>query len=170
MKSIPFILVLLFISACSSGISDTEEQAVYWKVTSAINNQDSSNLSESDYDHISDYISDGRTRWIALYPKLNKEPFLGMTSFQEGLTISMAYALPGNPSEVLKFVDENNVNSICGMPFIEPVGGEINKYYLKARTAIMAVNPGIPWKKRCLSIMESIMKNRPVFAYEQNRR
>lgn len=93
-----------------------------------------------------------------------------MTYFQEGLTISMAYALPDHPSEVLKFVDENNVNSICGMPFIEPTGDEINKYYLKARTATMAANPDIPWKKRCLSIMDNIMKKGPVSAYEQNQR
>ncbi|QEW34409.1 hypothetical protein D0N50_13790 [Erwinia billingiae] len=73
-----------------------------------------------------------------------------MTSLQEGLNISMAYALPENPSEVLKFVDELNIGAICGAPFIEPTQDEMDKYFSKTNAALNRLTSEEYWRKRCL--------------------
>ncbi|MDU4092716.1 MAG: hypothetical protein E7H57_05510 [Pantoea sp.] len=156
MKWLPLI-PLFFSSPCFSDTSYLKEQRIYNKVTTAISTGNSKVISENEYEDISGYISEGQQRWINLYPKLNKKPFLRVTYFQEGLDISMAYALSENPSEVLKFVNERNVNFICGIPFIEPTQDEIKKYYSKTRAAIMSVNSDTIWKDKCLNTMDKVI-------------
>lgn len=156
MKWIPFIVALFFPLSSHSGNESITDQVIFNKVTGAINSEDSSNISEREYDQISRLISSGDARWINLYPKLTKQPFLGMTAFQEGLNVSMAYALTKNPSDVLKFVNEGNVDDICGIPFIEPTQREVIAYYEKAKTKIIAVSGKALWKNKCLLILEKM--------------
>lgn len=159
MKWIPFTMALFFPLSGHSNNESIKDQFILNKAIYAINSRDSSNISEDEYDKILELISGGDARWVDLYPKLNKQPFLGMTSFQEGLNISMAYALTENPSKVLAFVNEDNVNYICGIPFIEPTQGEINTYYKKAKTKIMAVSDKVFWKNKCLFTLDRMAKN-----------
>jgi len=156
MKWIYAILFILFFP-CFSNASLNRESVVFEKVGAAIKNKNSVNISDDEYDDVSRYMSEGGNRWVDLYPELKKEPFLGVASFQEGLDISMAYALSKNPSEVLKFVDKSNVELICGVPFIEPTQDEINEYYLKARLAILAVRTPSFWKDKCLFTLDKVM-------------
>lgn len=151
MKWLIIIISPLFSLSCTSANLHSAEQILLDKVIVASKINDSNTLSVDDYDKISEYISLGRTRWIELYPLLNKAPFLGETSFQEGLDIAMAYALPENPPEVLKFVDESNVDKICGMPFIEPNQDEIKNYLSQTRIALGKLPAGLPWKSKCMS-------------------
>lgn len=155
-KLIPMTLLFIVLS-CTSNNVKTTEHILFDKVVFAIKSGDIQSFSEFDYEHISTYISNGVARWVDLYPKLSKEPFLGITSFQEGLNIAMAYALSVNPSEVLKFVNGSNVDYICGVPFIEPTQGEIDSYYLKAHAALKKITSDSHWKEKCLSILTSAM-------------
>ncbi|QCT18555.1 hypothetical protein FEM41_02295 [Jejubacter calystegiae] len=154
MKRVIITSLFFLISACSPHKVHTSEQLLLEKVQTAIKTQNADPLSERDYDRISFYISEGKNHWIDLYPRLNKKPFLGMTSFQEGLNISMAYALSENPEETLKFIDGSNVGEICGVPFIEPTDDEIQAYYVKTRTALITHGTSRQWGKKCLSVLE----------------
>ncbi|UIL52025.1 MULTISPECIES: hypothetical protein [Pantoea] len=154
MKWLIIVVLTLFAVACASGNPQSAEQVLSDKVLTASMNNDNSPLSDVDYDQISEYLSQGRPRWIALYPILNQSPFLGITSFQEGLNISMAYALPENPEEVLKFVNENNINSICGLPFIEPTQNETEAYFILTSAALNKLPTGGYWQKRCLAVLK----------------
>ena len=156
MKWIHIFLLLLFFS-CYSNANPNRESVVFGKVSEAIKNKNNANILYNDYDDIFRYISKGGGRWINLYPKLKKEPFLGITFFQEGLNIAMAYALSEKPLEVMKFIDENNIEFICGIPFIEPTQDEINEYYSKTRLAILAVRSTSSWKDRCLFTLDKAM-------------
>ncbi|WP_395490399.1 hypothetical protein ACG1VR_05435 [Cedecea davisae] len=155
-KHIPTAL-LFIVSSCTSNNVNPTEQVLFNKVVFAIKSGDIKKLSEPDYDDVSTYLSNGEARWVELYPKLNKEPFLGITSFQEGLNIAMAYALSVNPSEILKFVNSSNVDYICGIPFIEPTQDEIDSYYLKASAALKKLTSESHWKEKCLSTLTSAM-------------
>ena len=150
-----FLFVLFF--SCYSNANSNRESVVFGKVGEAIKKENNASISDDDYDDISRYISNGEKRWIDLYSDLRKEPFLGVTSLQEGLNISMAYALSKNPSEVLKFVDKSNIEFICGVPFIELTQDEINEYYSKTRLAILAVNSTSFWQDRCLFTLDKVM-------------
>lgn len=154
MKWLIILLLALFSVSCSSGRFNSAEHVLSDKVITASRNNDSSSLSDADYDKITEYLSQGRTRWIELYPILNRSPFLGATSFQEGLDIAMAYALPENPGSVMKYVNQGNVNKLCGMPFIEPTPDETDAYFLKARTALTQLTSESDREKRCLSVLE----------------
>lgn len=154
MKWLIIVLSAFFSASCSSGCFNSAELVLSDKAITASRNNDSSSLSDADYDKITEYLSQGRTSWIELYPILNQSPFLGATSFQEGLDIAMAYALPENPEAVLKFVDQNNVNKVCGMPFIEPAPDETEAYFLKARAALTQLTSESGREKRCLSLLE----------------
>lgn len=152
-----FMILWLFAAGCTFNKGYASEHLLFEKIQNAIHLNNSANISDSEYEDLLSYISEGKERWIDLYPDLNNAPFLGMTFFQEGLNVSMAYALPENPAEVLKFVDENNISSVCGAPFIEPAVDEINAYYLKARAAITALSSDIRWKARCLATLNRVM-------------
>lgn len=150
MKWIVIITLAIFCISCSSGNYKSAEKILFDKVVAASKNSDGKDLSDDDFEKISEYMSQGKERWIRLYPILNKEPFLGVASLQEGLNIAMAYALSDNPGEVLKFVDDNNVGEICGAPFIEPTDDEINNYFVKTNIALNKLKTGGCWKDRCL--------------------
>jgi len=144
------ITLTLFLVSCSSDYDTLREKILFNKVSAALKNHDAKDLSDSDYDNIAAFIAQGKTRWIRLYPMLNKAPFLGATFFQEGLHIVMAYALPRNPNEVLKFVDDKNIDDICGAPFIEPTHNEMRDYFAETRTALNNASSAGRWKAPCL--------------------
>lgn len=158
----PFIITILslFILSCSSNYFSFTEENLFDKVFAASESKDSNNLSDSDLEQILLYISKGKVRWIDLYKVLSKEPFLSVAFFQEGLKISMAYALPERPSEVLKFVDESNIKFICGIPFIEPSQSEVNSYYLKTTTALKNTTFNEHWKNKCLTTLNETMSRK----------
>jgi hypothetical protein len=155
MKWLIIVVLTLLSTACSTGNFKSAEQCLSDKVLTASRNNDSTTLSDADYDQITEYITQGKSGWIKLYPVLNRSPFLGATSFQEGLDIAMAYALPENPEAVLKFVDQSNVNKLCGMPFIEPTPDETEAYFLQTRVALNRLTSEEGWKKRCLAVLEN---------------
>lgn len=154
MKWLIIVVLTLFSVSCSAENFKSAEQRLSDKVMTASRNKDSSSLSEADYEKISEYFSQGQTRWIALYPLLNQSPFLGVTSFQEGLDIAMASALPENPEAVIKYVNQGNVNKLCGMPFIEPTPEKTEAYFLKARAALIKLTSQSDRKKSCLAVLE----------------
>jgi hypothetical protein len=159
MKWLLIITFTLISLSCSSNNLKSAERLLYDKVIIASKTNDSNNLSDVDYDQISEYISQGKSRWIELYPILNRSPFLGATSFQEGLNISMAYALPKNPLKILKFVDKNNVGYICGAPFIEPTQDEVDDYFSQASMALKNLSPGGQWKNECIFNLNKSVAN-----------
>lgn len=161
MKWLVIIAMTLFSAACASGNFSPAEQRLSNRVLAAIKYHDSHSLSDDDYDQISAYIAQGKTHWIELYPKFKRAPFLGVASFQEGLNIAMAYALPENPVAVLKFVDENNVGSVCGVPFIEPTQDETDHYIAKTSAALNTLTAGGYWQNRCLSALGQRPVNDP---------
>lgn len=166
MKWLVIIIFLLPLAMYAANSHDDKEQATYKKIKMAIHENNSNAISLSEYDDVLNYISEGKSQWISLYLELKKPPFLGVTSFQEGLNISMACVLAENPAEVLKFVDINNVDGICGAPFIEPTQQELNSYFIKARAALMATSAQAIWKYRCLMTLDREMKTKSALAGE----
>lgn len=158
MKLLAATLLIILSAACPPTLAGSSEQNLFDKIITASRTYDISAISENEYDQLVEYISEGRTRWIDLYPTLSQHPFLGITSLQEGLNISMAYALPINPSEVLKFVNNKNVNFICGMPFIEPTQQEIEHYYSKTKSALDHLVSPNAWGEKCLYTLTHVMK------------
>ena len=142
--------IMIFALILASCQTVSGEDALYSKVLTASHYHDSKGLSDSDYDKIGELIAQGETRWIRLYPVLSKSPFLGMTSFQESLNIVMACALPKNPNEVLKFVDEENIDHICAAPFIEPGRDELRDYFNEIFPTLHKALPEGYWKQSCL--------------------
>ena len=166
MKWLVNIILLLPLAMCAANSHDDKEQVTYRKIKMAIHENNSNHIALSEYDDVLNYISEGKSQWISLYPELIKPPFLGVASFQAGLNISMAYALAENPAEVLKFVDINNVDGICGAPFIEPTQQELNSYFIKARAALVATSAQAIWKYRCLMTLDREMKTKSALAGE----
>ncbi|WP_311790926.1 MULTISPECIES: hypothetical protein [Pantoea] len=166
MKWLVIIILLLPLAMCAANPHDDKEQVAYRKIKMAIHKNNSNHIALSEYDEVLNYISKGKSQWISLYPELIKPPFLGVAYFQEGLNISMAYALAENPAEVLKFVDINNVDGICGAPFIEPTQQELNSYFIKARAALMATSSKNTWKSRCLMRLDREKKTYSTLASE----
>lgn len=166
MKWLMLIILLLPLALCAANSHDDKEQITYKKIKVVIHKDNRNAISLPEYDDVLNYISKGKSKWINLYPELIKPPFLGVASFQAGLNISMAYALAENPAEVLKFIDINNVDDICGAPFIEPTQQELNSYFIKARAALMATSAQAIWKYRCLMTLDREMKTRSALAGE----
>ncbi|WP_288475284.1 hypothetical protein [uncultured Pantoea sp.] len=158
MKGLIILLLTLLSSSCSSEKVLSTAPYLSDKVRMASESNDSSTLSDDDYDQITAYLSQGRWRWIAFYPILKQSPFLGATSFQEGLDIAMAYALPENPEMVLKFVNQSNVNKLCNMPFIEPTPDERERYFLQTRAALNRLTTRKEWGEKCLAVLENNYK------------
>ncbi|WP_313611486.1 hypothetical protein [Pantoea piersonii] len=167
MKWLAIIILLLPLAQCVANSHDDDiEQIAYKKIKMAIQRNNSNDITLSEYDDVLNYISKGKPQWISLYPELIKLPFLGVASFQEGLHISMAYALAENPAEVLKFVNINNVDDICGAPFIEPTQQDLNSYFIKARAALMATSSNNTWRSKCLMTLDREMKTKSALAGE----
>jgi len=153
MKYLILFLIAPLLSFVAYGaVPDT----LYIKVLKAISTQNSHLLTDDQYDEISENIQRGDRHWVALYPKLSVEPFLGVTSFQEGLDTDLALALPINTDEVLKQVTPVNIGQVCSMPFIEPTRDSIYRYYDLTRAALVKV--GLPSQK-CLSILDASMQS-----------
>lgn len=152
MKKFTTALLILLLSACALNSS---EDKLYRKVLMAINEQKTEKISDTDYENILEYLSKGQDRWINLYPALDKEPFLSITYFQEGLHISMAEALINNATGTLQYLNKDNIEHICGIPFIEPTVEEIDVYYIKARAALKAASAKSGWKELCILQLEN---------------
>lgn len=77
-------------------------------------------LSPDDVDQLYEHFDNGEAEWLPLVPKL---AIVADGANAEGLTISMAFALPKNPKGVLSMVTEKDgvlgVERVCSMPFIE---------------------------------------------------
>jgi len=155
MKRVIIVVLTLLSLSCSSENVTSAEQRLSDKVLTASGNNDSTLLLEADYDQITEYLSQGRTRWIELYPILKQSPFSDVTSFQEGVDIAMAYALPENPEVIIKFVTLSNVDKLCGIPFIEPTPDETEAYFLQTRAALNRLTFGGAERKRCLAVLEN---------------
>ena len=156
MKKIITFILIIFLCSCSAHTKEKPEDQLYGKVLSAINNMAANNLSYADFDNILEHISTGETRWLVLYPKLRKEPFSGITYFQEGLDISMSYALANNAPETLKYVNADNFDKICGIPFIEPTDEKVKAHYLKARNSLEPYSHENGRGASCLSKLEQV--------------
>lgn len=158
MKRLAATLLIILSVTCTSIQTRASELVLFDKIITASKTNDINALSENEYDRLVELISAGETSWIDLYPTLSQHPFLGITSLQEGLNIAMAYALPVNPSEVLKFINNKNIKFICGMPFIEPTKQEIKHYYSKTKSALDHLAPPNAWKDKCLYRLTHVMK------------
>lgn len=67
----PFIVAIaLFSLMCSSAEIKSSEGILADKVLTALGSNDSTQLSEKDYEQITAYLSEGRAYWIGLYPVL----------------------------------------------------------------------------------------------------
>jgi hypothetical protein len=79
-----------------------------------------SGLSPDEVDQLYEHFDNGEAEWLPLVPKLAGA---ADGANAEGLTISMAFALPKNPRGVLSLVTEKDgvlgVGRVCSMPFIE---------------------------------------------------
>lgn len=155
MRYVFIILTIMLTSSCSSPPSKTVEDKLYEKVLTAINKNDREDLSEPDFDAISAYVAKGKSRWLSLYPQLGREPFSGMASFQEGLDISMAYALPENTTATLELVNKENIGKVCGIPFIEPTKKEVDDYYSKALKALESSVDDNQRRQACIAELNS---------------
>jgi hypothetical protein len=104
------------------------------------------------------HIARGEVAWIALVPKLAAG---ADGAAAEDLGIDLAEALPNNPLAVLRVIDVQDRSPIlgpsrvCGIPFIEPQPGVVDRNRRKALTAVSAVRGGRLFKVRqdCLSAL-----------------
>jgi hypothetical protein len=134
------LIILFYLLISFSVLSSPCDDVLYNKVLSAISHQNNKLLTDDEYDLVLDRIADGDTQWISLYPQLIKSPFSGVLAFQEGLSVSLAYALPVNPQMVLKFVSSNNIEQVCGMPFFQETDKSLHQYYAKTIMALTKNN------------------------------
>ena len=109
--------------------------------------------SDGKFDLVLDGVSSGDPRWLALIAKL--EPGLsGHTALAESLPIAVAFALPKNPTGVLRYLASPRwLRTVCGYPMIEPTDKEERTYFKAAIPAVRAVRePNLLRAKRlCLS-------------------
>ena len=77
-------------------------------------------LSPAKVDQLYERFDNGEAEWLPLVPKLAA---VADGANAEGLTISVAFALPNNPTTVLSSLTEKDgvlaVARVCSMPFIE---------------------------------------------------
>ncbi|WP_338558495.1 hypothetical protein [Erwinia sp. E_sp_B04_7] len=158
MKKNHLIFFIIMLSACSSYQRKITDQRLYEKVQSASGSHTVSALTDQDFDKILTYISQGSAPWLELYPEFKEKTFQGITSFQEGLDVSMAYALSINPVSTLKFITKKNVDIICSFPFIEPTRQEIYTYYNNTRTTLLPLSKENHLAERCLHTLNLNIK------------
>ncbi|RDS82933.1 hypothetical protein DWU98_07300 [Dyella monticola] len=112
-------------------------------------------LDDQASEQLFDKIEGGNADWVALAPKLA----LGADGANaEGLVIALAYALPRNPSVVLKIVDPVEgdrhilaISRVCGIPFIEEVPKDYKVKALRAVASAKGVDTKI--QSRCLEAL-----------------
>lgn len=97
-----------------------------------------SQLSADEVDELYGHFDSGEADWLPLVPKLAA---VADAANAEGLTISLAFALPKNPQGVLSLVTEQDgllgVGRVCSMPFIEDTAPK--GYRGKAMVAVRKV-------------------------------
>ena len=113
------------------------------------------------WDEVSDRIASGRTEWVTLAPKLADGTDAGPS---EDLGIDLAFALPQNPTVVLRSINDKpwreggiiGVERVCGAPFIEDT--EPKGYLPEAIAAVQRVSdPALTNKKAaCLAELHKI--------------
>jgi hypothetical protein len=94
-------------------------------------------------DAILDHMDRGEAGWIALASQLATDN--GGVAITEGLPIALAWALPRNPTAVLKAIDPSDrhsfsVHDVCGQPFIEPTRSFMRHYKRRALAAVTSVD------------------------------
>ena len=96
----------------------------------------------NELDYILHRIGKSKREWIALAPRIARGTDVSVSL---GLGISLARALPHNPSNVLRVTDLANetgslgVNRVCGVPFIETTRAYNNAYKRRAIPAVVRV-------------------------------
>ena len=82
-------------------------------------------------------IARGEAEWIALAADLSAGTDAGTS---EDLVISLASALPINPTAVLRALDRNSglltTDSVCSLPFIEPDAAFLAAYWSRTAAAL----------------------------------
>jgi hypothetical protein len=103
-----------------------------------------------DYDIVLSGVSSGDRRWLALVPKL-KDGTDAATSL--ALIVSVAEALPKNPTAVLRLIKAKpSWRRVCTYPMIEPTRAEERAYFKNTIPAVRSVrDPALQRvKRRCL--------------------
>ena len=111
-------------------------------------------------DYMLDQIGRGKSEWIALATRIAPGTD---ASASEGLGISLARALPRNPSAVLRVVDLADedgvlgVSRVCGVPFIEVTRAYNAAYERRAIPAVSRVlDPALAAARaKCLARLKS---------------
>lgn len=128
------VVSMLLISAAGAEVPKTAAEAA-----AAVERQGASSflsgLSPEEVDQLYEHFDNGEAEWLPLVPKLAS---VADGANAEGLTISMAFALPKNPRGVLSLITEKDgvlgVGRVCSMPFIEDTAPE--GYRSKALAAL----------------------------------
>jgi hypothetical protein len=91
------------------------------------------------WDYVADEIGKGGAAWVALAVRLAPGADAGTA---EELPISLAFALPINPSAVLLAVKSGafDVGDVCGAPFIDGTVPSVPAYQRKAVAAVKKVS------------------------------
>jgi hypothetical protein len=106
------------------------------------------------WDYVADEIGKGSSAWVGLAVRLAPGADAGTA---EELPISLAFALPINPSAVLMAVKSGafDVGDVCGAPFIEGTVASVPAYIHKATVAVSRVtDPALAaTKTSCLATL-----------------
>jgi hypothetical protein len=118
---------------------------------------------DGNLDTILNNISKGDKSWIELTPLIQKGTDAGSS---EDLIISLAYALPRNPSAVLSILAQEDPNTnmpiqiypVCSAPFIEPEPHTLTNYLLETIAAIEREKGKVDEKTRvrCLAELKKV--------------
>jgi hypothetical protein len=105
-------------------------------------------------------IGRGSTAWVELAPRLASGTDAASA---EGLSISLAQALPANPVAVLRAVgaDDNSVTgvkTVCGLPFVDGTRATVLAYRRRALAALSRVQEANLLAKRdqCSATMKAL--------------
>ena len=117
-----FMLAIAAVAAMSSAIAEIPKTAA--QATATIQQRGAasflSELTPDEVDQLYRHFDDGEAEWLPLVPTLAAA---ADGANAEGLTVSLAFALPKNPKGVLSLLTEKDgvlgVGRVCSMPFIE---------------------------------------------------
>jgi len=113
------------------------------------------------WDDFANEIDSGKSAWVALVPKIAPGTDAATT---EELAISLAYALPRNPSAVLSVLDDRMMpvspQMVCSAPFVEDTVRDIPHYINRSRSALEKVKDDQLTKQKaeCLTELEKTSK------------
>jgi len=87
-----------------------------------------------DWEKVLDYMESGTKPWMKVAKLLRQETDAG---YSTGLIVTIAYALPNNPENVLPLIDKGfHIDDVCGFPFIEPEYQFIEDHYKNSKKAL----------------------------------